>query len=163
MYLMAIAAAEHSLDVHASYFVPDHLAEEALLAAIKRGVKVRVLVPGEHIDSETVRIASKRLWGRLLEADAEVYEYKPTMMHVKSLIVDRYMVSVGSTNFDVRSFQLNDEASLNVYDGVFAEHMTRVFEADLKQAKRYDFAMWKARPMKEKLMETIVMPVRSQL
>lgn len=163
MYLLAIAAANRTLDVHASYFVPDELTQRALKAALGRGVRVRVLVPGKHIDSDTVRIASKRLWGELLEAGAEIYEYAPTMMHVKSLIVDGYMVSVGSTNFDVRSFQLNDEASMNVYDATFAQHMTAVFEQDIAQAKRYDYAMWKARPFKEKVMETIVIPLRSQL
>src|SRR5687768_1080256 len=128
MYLMAIAAAGKSIDMHASYFVPDELTDRALRAALARGVKVRVLVPGEHIDSETVRYASKKLWGPLLEAGAEVYEYRPTMMHVKMLIVDQQLVSVGSTNFDQRSFSLNDEASLNIYDADFAQRMTRVFE-----------------------------------
>ena len=163
MYLMAIAAADRTLDIHASYFVPDELAVYALRAALKRGVRVRVLVPGEHIDSETVRIASKKLWGDLLREGAEVYEYEPTMMHVKSLIVDGYMVSVGSTNFDMRSFSLNDEASLNIYDTGFAAHMTAVFEADLRHAKRYDHRMWMARPWHEKFMEAVVTPLRSQL
>lgn len=163
MYLLAIAAFLRSLDIHASYFVPDELTMKALVSAMGRGVKIRVLVPGKHIDSDTVRIASKRLWGELLENGAEIYEYEPTMMHVKSLIVDGYMVSVGSTNFDVRSFQLNDEASMNVYDWKFAADMTQIFEEDLRHAKKYDYAMWKARPMREKFMETVVIPLRSQL
>jgi cardiolipin synthase len=163
MYLMAIAAAEHTIDIHASYFVPDELAVQAIRAALKRGVRIRVLVPGEHIDSETVRIASKKLWGDLLREGAEVYEYEPTMMHVKSLIVDDLLVSVGSTNFDMRSFSLNDEASLNVYDRDFAARMTRVFEEDIKSAKRYDHAMWLDRSWKEKFMESLVIPFRSQL
>jgi cardiolipin synthase len=163
MYLMAIAAAENTIDVHASYFIPDELAVQAMRAALKRGVRIRVLVPGEHIDSETVRIASKKLWGDLLREGAEVYEYKPTMMHVKSLIVDGLLVSVGSTNFDMRSFSLNDEASLNVYDREFAARMTRTFEADLQHAKRYDHQMWLERSWKEKFMENLVIPFRSQL
>jgi cardiolipin synthase len=163
MYLMAIAAANKSIDMHASYFVPDDLTERALRAAIRRGVKVRVLVPGEHIDSETVRIASKKLWGNLLMDGAEIHEYETTMMHVKMLIVDDLLVSVGSTNFDQRSFSLNDEASLNIYDATFAHAMTQVFEADMKQSKQYDYEMWQQRPWKEKFMETVVMPLRSQL
>ena len=162
-YLMSIASANKSIDMHASYFVPDELTEKALLSALRRGVKVRVLVPGEHIDSETVRFASKKLWGTLLAQGAEVYEYKPTMMHVKMLIVDDLLVSVGSTNFDQRSFSLNDEASLNLYDAKFAHAMTQVFEADMKQSKLYDHAMWKQRPWKQKFMESVVMPLRSQL
>ncbi|KFL36278.1 phospholipase D-like domain-containing protein [Arenimonas donghaensis] len=163
MYLMAIAAAEQSIDIHASYFVPDELAVQAMQAAIERGVKVRVLVPGEHIDSEVVRIASKKLWGPLLEAGAEVYEYNSTMMHVKMIIVDNFMVSVGSTNFDERSFQLNDEASLNVYDREFALAMTEVFERDMRQTETYDYQKWEQRPWTEKFMETVVIPLRSQL
>lgn len=163
MYLMAIAAAEQSLDIHASYFVPDQLAVDALVAAIERGVQVRIIVPGEHIDSDTVRIASKKLWGPLLEAGAKVYEYKPTMMHVKMIIVDDFMVSVGSTNFDERSFTLNDEASLNVYDRDFALAMREVFEADLRHCETYDYEKWKQRPWTEKFMETVVIPFRSQL
>ena len=85
------------------------------------------------------------------------------MMHSKLLIIDREMVSVGSTNFDIRSFRLNDEASLNVYDRAFAERMTHVFEQDLLLAKRYTYESWKARPWKEKFAETFIRPIRSQL
>ncbi len=163
MYLMAIAASVKTIDMHASYFVPDELTDRALRAALARGVRVRILVPGEHIDSETVRYASKKLWGPLLQAGAEVYEYEPTMMHVKMLVVDQMLVSVGSTNFDERSFSLNDEASLNIYDADFAAAMTRIFEADMKRSRKFDFEMWANRPWKEKFMETVVMPLRSQL
>ena len=163
MYLMGIAAAEQSIDLQASYFVPDELIHKALIAARERGVKVRILVPGEHIDSDTVRLASKAEWGPLLQAGVEIHEYLPTMMHNKLLIVDQLMVSVGSTNFDVRSFRLNDEASLNVYDRAFAQKMTRVFEQDLKQTKRYTYEVWERRPLKEKLIERFVLPIKSQL
>lgn len=163
MYLMAIAAAQDSIDLEASYFVPDELIIGALLAARRRGVRVRVLVPGRHIDSDTVRIASKANWELLLEAGIEIYEYQPTMMHNKVLVVDREMVSVGSTNFDPRSFRLNDEASLNVYDRAFAQRMTEVFEADLEQTRRYTLDMLRGRPLKERLVEKFVLPIRSQL
>jgi len=163
MYLMSIAAAEQSIDLAASYFVPDTLIIQALIAARQRGVRIRVLVPGEHIDSQTVRLASKALWGQLLQLGVEIHEYLPTMMHVKLLVIDRELVSVGSTNFDMRSFQLNDEASLNIYSTAFAVRMTAVFEADLLQAKRYTYAMWEQRPLREKFAEKIVLPIRSQL
>ena len=163
MYLMGIAAAEHSIDLQASYFVPDELIHKALIAARQRGVTVRILVPGEHIDSDTVRLASKAEWGPLLQAGVEIYEYLPTMMHNKLLIIDKEMVSVGSTNFDVRSFRLNDEASLNVYDHAFAEKMTRVFNDDLKHTKRYTYEVWEKRPLTEKLIERFVLPIKSQL
>jgi cardiolipin synthase len=163
MYLMAIAAAKTSINLQAAYFVPDDLVLAALLAARRRDVRVRVLLPGAHIDSETVRIASKAHWEPLLEAGVEIYEYQPTMMHNKVLVVDHEMVSVGSTNFDPRSFRLNDEASLNVYDHEFAQRMSQVFEDDLAQTRRYTLEMWRQRPLKQRLVEKFVLPIRSQL
>ena len=163
MYLMAIAATRETLDVHASYFVPDQLAVNALRMALKRGVRVRVLVPGEHIDSDLVKVSSRAIWGDLLQGGAQIHVYEPTMMHVKSLIADGFLVSVGSTNFDVRSFQLNDEASLNVYDRDFAARMTAAFERDIQSAKPYTYQQWLDRPWHEKLTEKLVLPVKSQL
>lgn len=163
MYLAAIAAADRSIDLTASYFVPDELISKALVTARKRGVRVRILLPGKHIDSETVRLSSKASWGPLLDAGIEIHEYQPTMIHVKLLIVDGELVSLGSTNFDIRSFRLNDEASLNVYDRGFAARMTEVFETDLKDAVQYSHDMWERRPLREKLAEKIVRPIRSQL
>ncbi|WP_202840385.1 phospholipase D-like domain-containing protein [Luteimonas saliphila] len=163
MYLSAIAAATRSIDLSAAYFVPDELIADALLAARRRGVRVRVLLPGEHIDSDTVKLSSKASWGPLLEGGVEIHEYQPTMTHVKLLVVDGELVSVGSTNFDIRSFRLNDEASLNVYDRDFAAKMTAVFEDDLGRAKQYSLAMWANRPLSEKFAEKVVRPLRSQL
>lgn len=163
MYLMAIAASRETLDVHASYFVPDELTVAALRMALKRGVRLRVLVPGEHIDSDLVKVSSRAIWGDLLQGGAQIHIYEPTMMHVKSLIADGLLVSVGSTNFDVRSFQLNDEASLNVYDRDFAARMTAAFERDLQSAKPYTYQEWLDRPWHEKLTEAVVLPVKSQL
>jgi cardiolipin synthase len=163
MYLLAIAAAEHSIDLAASYFVPDELIVQALLAAHGRDVAVRILVPGPHMDSETVRLRSKAEWGRLLTAGIEIYEYQPTMLHTKLLVIDREFVSVGSTNFDPRSFRLNDEASLNIYEHAFAQEMATVFEADLGSAAPYTLEMWNRRPLMEKLAERLLWPIRSQL
>lgn len=163
MYLMAIAASGQSIDLAASYFVPDDLIVQALLSARKRGVRIRLLLPGPHIDSDAVRLASRAGWEPLLLAGIEISEYQPTMLHTKMLIVDNALVSVGSTNFDIRSFRLNDEASLNLYDGAFATQMTAVFAEDLRHSKRYTHEMWQARPVKEKLMEKFVLPFKSQL
>jgi cardiolipin synthase len=163
MYLMSIAAAERSIDLAAAYFIPDDLITKALVAARQRGVRIRVLVPGKNTDSDAARFASKAGWGPLLLAGVEIYEYEPTMFHNKMLIVDRELVSVGSTNFDLRSFQLNDEASLNVYDKAFAERMTVVFERDLLPTRHYTYQVWKERPLKEKLAEALLLPLKSQL
>ncbi|ALN81482.1 phospholipase D-like domain-containing protein [Lysobacter antibioticus] len=163
MYLMAIAAASQSIDLAAAYFVPDELILQALMTARHRGVRIRILVPGKHTDSDAVRLASKAGWEPLLLSGVEFYEYEPTMMHVKALIVDRHLVSVGSTNFDMRSLRLNDEASLNIYDSGFAERMTTVFEADLTQATPYTLAHWQDRPWTERFAEKFILPLKSQL
>jgi cardiolipin synthase len=153
MYLLAITSAEKSIDLSAAYFVPDELTRAALVSALQRGVRLRIIVPGTHIDAEVVRKASRANWGELLEAGAEIHEYQPTMFHCKTLIVDRQLVSVGSTNFDNRSFRLNDEANLNIYDPAFAERVTTVFEQDLQRARRITLEMWQDRPWQEKLLE----------
>lgn len=163
MYLMAIAASDREIDLAASYFVPDDLILLALLQARHRGVRIRILVPGAHTDSEVVRYASKAQWGRLLDAGVEFYEYRPTMMHVKLLIVDGEFVSVGSTNFDIRSFRLNDEASLNLFDREFAGRMQAVFERDLEDSSVYTAAMWRERPLGQRIGELLVRPLRAQL
>lgn len=163
MYMLAITAAEKSIDLQAAYFVPDELITSTLLAAVERGVRIRIMVPDKHIDQQMVRFVSKALWGDFLHKGVEIHTYEPTMMHNKMLIIDERMVSVGSTNFDMRSFHLNDEASLNIYDHAFAEAMTRVFEKDIERCRHYDYAMWKTRPMKQRILERIFLHFKSQL
>jgi cardiolipin synthase len=155
MYLLAITAAERSIDLSSAYFVPDRLTGEALVSALKRGVRLRVIVPGPYIDTKIVRSASRARWGELLASGAQIFEYQPTMYHVKVLIVDSLMVSVGSTNFDPRSFGLNDEANLNIYDAGFALRQTDIFERDLTRSQRVTLESWRARPIREKLMERL--------
>ncbi len=156
MYLISIAAASRSIDLSMAYFVPDKVALDALTAALKRGVKVRILLPGPITDSLLVRGASRSTWGDILRAGAELYEFQPTMFHCKILIVDHVWTSVGSTNFDSRSFRLNDEANLNVHDRGFAERQSADFENDLKRARRVTFEEWAARPWTEKAWEHVV-------
>ncbi|WBY01360.1 phospholipase D-like domain-containing protein [Ramlibacter tataouinensis] len=153
MMLLAITAAVRSIDIASAYFVPGDVALAALQAAAGRGVRVRVITPGPHTDQDTVRRASRGLWGPLLEAGVQMHEYQPTMYHCKLMIVDGLLASVGSTNFDPRSFHLNDEANLNVYDRDFARRMTEVFEADLQHSQRITLADWQRRPVREKLRE----------
>lgn len=163
MYHLAITAAEHSIDLSVAYFVPDDLTRKLLMDALARGVRVRLVTPGEHTDTETVKAASRATWGELLQAGAEIYEYGPTMYHCKVMIVDQLLVSVGSTNFDNRSFRLNDEANLNVYDATFAQRQTRVFEDDIKRSRRVTYEAWLERPWSEKLHEKMTGLLRSQL
>ena len=163
MYHLAITAAEHSIDLSVAYFVPDKLTHKLLMDALERGVRVRLVTPGEHTDTETVKAASRATWGDLLRAGAEIYEYQPTMYHCKVMIVDQLLVSVGSTNFDNRSFRLNDEANLNVYDAAFAQRQTRVFEDDIRQSRRVTYEDWQNRPLRERVAERVTGLLASQL
>ena len=163
MYLLAVTAASRSIDLSAAYFVPDDLTLQALLEAMRRGVRLRIVVPGKHIDSATVRSASRATWGPLLAAGAIIAEYEPTMYHCKLLIIDGLLVSVGSTNFDNRSFRLNDEATLNVVDLSFAATQTANFDADLSLSRRISHAEWINRPVRERLAEALASLIGSQL
>ncbi len=163
MYLLSISSAQKSIELSSSYFVPDDLTIETMIEAMRRGVRIRVIVPGGKIDTEVVRKASRARWGKLLEAGVEISEYQPTMFHCKVMVVDDLWVSVGSTNFDNRSFRLNDEANLNVYDGKFAQQQTAIFNDDLKKSRRITLEQWQNRPWQEKLLEHTAALLRSQL
>ncbi len=163
MYLMAIAAAKTSIHLSSSYFVPDQLAVDALVAAAKRGVKVDIITPGTTIDSEVVRSASHARWGELLAAGITIAEFQPTMFHVKCLVVDGLMVSVGSTNFDNRSFSINDEANLNVIDRAFAERQVAIFKQDMARAKVITLRQWQDRPWTAKLTDQLASMLGTQL
>ena len=163
MYLLSIAAASKTIQLSMAYFVPDDTALQAIIDAAHRGVKVQILLPGPHTDAELVKRASRATWGAALAAGVEFYEYQPTMFHCKVLTVDRLWVSVGSTNFDTRSFRLNDEANLNVYDRDFAQRQAAIFDEDVKHARRVTYEEWAARPFTEKLWERTVALIAAQL
>jgi cardiolipin synthase len=135
LYLLAIASAQKNLRIENAYFLPDDLMRKELIAAAKRGVKVEIVVPGKHIDQKLVRAASKRHWPDLIKAGVKIFEYEPTMLHVKLIIVDDVFVSAGSGNFDNRSIRLNDEANLDVLDRQFASEQTRLFEMDKRRSR----------------------------
>jgi cardiolipin synthase len=163
MYLLSIAAATRRILIGNAYLVPDELAIEALCAARRRGVLVEIIVPGEHIDNRLVRLASQRTWGRLLDADIAIYEYLPTMYHTKLMIVDERWLVVGSTNFDNRSFRLNDEVSLNVLDSRLVDDQARHFEADKAKSRRVTRQSWRRRPLIQRMRERATDIIRSQL
>lgn len=163
LYLLSMTSAAESIRLSASYFIPDDVAVNTLLAALRRGVRVQIIVPGHHLDRPSVRRASRAEWGELLRAGAEIHEFQTTMYHVKVLIVDSLWVSVGSTNFDARSFAINDEANLNVYDAVFARRQIEIFENDLAQSRRVTVQEWEARPWTDKLLDFFASLLSSQL
>ena len=135
MYLLAIASAKHSLVIENAYFLPDDLMRKELIDAAKRGAKVEIVVPGDHIDQKAVRAASRKHWPELLKAGIHIYEYQPAMTHVKLMIVDGAFVSVGSGNLDLRSIRLNAEANMNVLSTSFAAQQARLFEIDKRRSK----------------------------
>lgn len=155
MYLLSISSATKTIRLQAAYFVPDSLAIESLIAARKRGVEVEIIVPGPQMDIKIVQSASRSLWGKLLDAGVKIYEYQPTMYHCKVLIVDDLWVSVGSTNFDDRSFRLNDEANLNIYDATFAKEQAKVFEEDKEKSRLMTRAEFKDRSAFGKFIDEI--------
>ncbi|WP_367871765.1 phosphatidylserine/phosphatidylglycerophosphate/cardiolipin synthase family protein [Luteolibacter sp. Populi] len=163
MYLLSIAAAEKSIQVGNAYFLPDDLTTETLLEAVKRGVKVEVLLPGRQIDSQAVRLASRHRIGRLLKGGVRVFEYEPTMYHCKCMMIDGLWTSVGSANFDNRSFRINDEANLNVIDAEFTAEESRIFAKDLERAREFTYEDWQDRSVCEKLLGGSAALLRSQL
>lgn len=163
MFLLSIAAAAHSIHIGNAYFVPDDLTVETLLQARARGVEIEVIIPGSYQDSALVRRACRERSGRLLAAGVRFYEYQPTMYHCKCMIIDGLWCSVGSSNFDNRSFRLNDEANLNVLDPAFAAIELEDYAADRARAREVTYAEWLARPLMRKLADKCCALSRSQI
>ncbi len=162
MLMTAIASAEQHIRITTPYFVPDDVAIAQLLQARDRGVEVDIIAPGEHMSKEVVRNASRHFWGPLLDAGVRIHEFEPTFMHAKLLIVDDVFTSVGSTNFDERSFRLNDEANLNVFDQGFAEDHIAIFNADLERARRISLEEWQNRPLQKRASDWVWSWLRAQ-
>ena len=163
MYLLAITAASHSIHLSTPYFVPDALATQELLDAANRGVRIQIITVGSHTDAAVVRSASRARWGPLLEAGIEIYEYQPTLYHSKAMIVDGLWITVGSTNFDPRSFSLNDEANLTYYDAEFARQQVEIFQQDLAKSRRMTLQQWQQRPRSERFLDWAASIFGSQL
>jgi cardiolipin synthase len=163
LYFLAIESARETLDLTAAYFAPRPAFVEALCDAARRGVRVRVLVPGEHIDKEFVRIAGRRSYEALLACGIAVHEYGPTMLHAKTLCIDGAWASVGSVNFDNRSFQLHDEATLCVQSASFAGLLTEQFERDLAVSEAIGPSRWRRRPVRHRAAEAALALMRREL
>jgi cardiolipin synthase A/B len=163
LYFLALACARQTLDLTAAYFAPRPAFTDALCDAARRGVRVRVLVPGPHIDKEFVRIAGRAVYDELLECGIQVFEYQPTMLHAKTLCIDGIWSSVGSVNFDNRSFHLHDEATLCVQSEAFARRLTDQFERDLERSERIEPGRWRDRPLTHRVRERASALVRREL
>lgn len=153
LYLYSIAAARRTIDIQSPYFIPDASAVAALRDARSRGVKVRILGDGEITDAKSVKHASRDTFQRLLEAGIDVYEYVPTMMHAKIMIVDGVLSVFGSGNFDNRSLELNDEITLAVFSPDLGRQLARAFDEDLTRSKQWSLDEWRRRPWHWKVRE----------
>ena len=153
LYLLSIAAARRTLDITTPYFVTDESSDWSLEQAVRRGVKVRILVEGDLTDAMPVKYASRQAYQRLLDLGIEIYEYQPSMMHAKALVVDGSWSTFGSANFDNRSLELNDEMNVAVSDRGLAARLLQDFEQDVRNARKLDAAQWRQRSFLEKTRE----------
>ena len=163
MYYLSIICARRSIYIANPYFIPDKEAIDILIAARRRGVDVKIMVAGIYNDNGFARHSSTRLYGRLLENDIEIYEYARTMLHQKYMVCDGLWASVGTTNFDNRSFALNDENNVSVYEPAFAARWEEIFRRDLAACERVDLARWRQRGILTKLQELLVSVFRNQV
>jgi cardiolipin synthase len=160
---VAIAAAEKRVWITNPYCTPTEDQIYLLTQAVKRGVDVRVLVPGEHNDQPLTKAAGRTKYGKLLRGGVKIYEYQPTMIHQKTLVADSMFALVGSSNLDARSSQINEEIDLSVYDEGFGKQMDEIFEKDLKQAHQYTLEQFRQRGIWERFWEWVTQPFHSQL
>jgi cardiolipin synthase len=162
LFLLSINSAKKSILITNPYFIPDDVMTEALVKAAGRGVRVEILLPGK-IDSQLTYTASRSHYGPLLLGGIHVYEYKASLMHAKTIIVDSVWATIGSTNFDNRSFALNQEINLTVYNREIAQRLERIFADDLKYAERVTYEQWQSRSLYERVMEMFAFPIKEQL
>jgi cardiolipin synthase len=154
LYYMGIQAARRTIWIENAYFVPDRQIRRGLVNAVARGVDVRIVVPGSHIDVPIVRMASRFHYGELLDGGVKIFEYRPTMMHNKVMVVDGIWSTIGSINFVNRSMKKNAEANVAIYDRAFAELVEKTIEADLEKSEEFTKARWKKRGFLARLGET---------
>ena len=163
LYIISIVSATKSIYISNAYFVPDRDTIRALEGAVRRGVDVRVIVPGEETDVPIVRQASRIHYERLLRRGIRIFEYQPTMMHAKTMVVDGMWSTIGSSNFDDRSFRLNDEVNVNVYNAGTAQRMEEIFFEDLARSREITLRKWFQRGAFDRMKERIANVLRPQL
>jgi cardiolipin synthase len=155
VFQMLIEGAVSSVDIQTPYFLPDRALRRALIRAARRGVRVRVIVPGKYSDQRLVRLASRRMYRELLQGGICLYEYRPAMTHVKALMVDDGWAVIGTTNVDNRSFEHNDEVNVAFRDAAVTGRLRRDFEADLAACNEITVEEWGRRSALEKLVEPV--------
>jgi cardiolipin synthase A/B len=163
LFQVLLASARHSIEIASPYFLPDRSLTKELLRAVRRGVTVRVLVPGAWNNHPITRLASRRRYGALLGGGVRVFEYQPSMMHAKVLVVDGLWSVLGSTNFDSRSFGLNDEVNVAILEPDLAARLQADFEADLLSARPMTLDEWRRRRLLEKLAAPVARLLERQV
>jgi len=153
LFQMLIATSRQQIHITTPYFLPDIGMRRALIEALARGVEIKILVPGKYSDHLLTRRSSRRLYGPLLQKGAQIYEYQPSMIHTKTMVVDRHWSVVGSTNFDSRSFTLNDEVNIAAFDEGLAARLEEDFCGDLEASRRITYEEWRNRPAVERANE----------
>lgn len=159
----AFAAAEKRIWITNPYCTPTEDQVDLLVKAVRRGVDVRLLLPGENNDQPLTKSAGRAAYGRMLEGGVKIFEYQPSMIHTKSMVVDGYFAMLGSSNFDARSSEINEELDVVVADDKFGHEMETVFEKDLREAREYTLQEFKNRSWWERTTEWLMLPFRSQL
>jgi cardiolipin synthase len=155
LFQTLIEGANVSVYIATPYFLPDKAFRRAIQRTARRGVTVTVVVPGAHTDQRWVRLASRRMYGQLLEAGVRIFEYEPGMTHLKTLIVDGLWSVIGTTNLDNRSFEHNDEVNLAMRDQQIAARLLKDLEADIQHSREISREQWQRRPLLEKLVGTV--------
>ena len=152
VFQMLIEGAVAGIDICTPYFLPDRAMRRALVRAARRGVQVRVIVPGRETDQGLVRLASRRMYRELLAGGVRIFEYRPAMTHVKALMVDGVWAVIGTTNIDNRSFEHNDEVNVAFLESAVTARLRRDFEADLAASDEITIERWASRPLFEKVV-----------
>ncbi|MET8224669.1 phospholipase D-like domain-containing protein [Streptomyces sp. NPDC005301] len=155
-----LTSAEERVRLSTAYFAPDDYFADLLAATARRGVRVEILLPGPHTDQRACRLAGQHLYSGLLAAGVEISQYQPTMLHTKIITVDGVASLIGSTNFNRRSMEHDEEVMLAVLDERFTAALDEDFEKDRERAERVDPVRWKHRPLSQRLKETAVLPIR---
>jgi cardiolipin synthase A/B len=160
---VGFTAAQKRIWITNAYCMPTSDQVEQLVKAVQRGVDVRVLLPGANNDQPLTKSAGRSAYGRMLEGGVKIFEYQPTMIHQKSIVIDGLFSMVGSSNLDARSSEINEEVDVVVYDQKFGREMETVFENDLKQSREYTLSEFKNRSLVERTTEWLMLPFRTQL
>jgi cardiolipin synthase len=155
LFQTLVEGAQDNVRISTPYFLPDKAFRRAIRRTANRGVQFMVIVPGSQTDQKWVRLASRRMYGQMLGVGMRIFEYEPGMSHVKSLLVDNLWSVVGTTNFDNRSFEHNDEVNVGIRDGSINARLTADFELDLARSREITLDAWRRRPLWEKLIGTV--------